>query len=282
MNTLPSLNDALSSSFNYRGLNTTQNSVQMNEPKPKRISIINSTPTKLVKQVDDDFKPMKIIGRIDLSSHLRSNSAYAWTHIVKEANPDPCKANSSTKEAESTPTRESRMVSVNEEHSTEEDKENKDIMAESDSQKESEKDSDDMKNLNEQSWLWNTKGSRLKPKAIHDKKLAVRSDVVNKTLLRSLKRYYTAEFENFSKFKLQSKSTQKNEIYAKLIEFTTKIYEDDDRFKQPEFSKVTMSDVIFYMGICINPAYMKKNSGSSSDRNKYHNFYSCLYKYSHK
>lgn len=115
-----------------------------------------------------------------------------------------------------------------------------------------------------------------------ESKLAVRSDVVNKTLLRSLKRYYTSEFEKVVKWNLHGKLINKDEIFDKLKKFTKEIYQNDARFNLPEFSGVTIDDLIFYMGVCINPVFMKKCSSSSHDRNKYQNFYNCLYKYSHK
>lgn len=106
--------------------------------------------------------------------------------------------------------------------------------------------------------------------------------MVNKTLLRSLKRYYTAKFEEQTKSKMLGKTAQKDELHDKLREFTRSVYEGDKRFNLPEFAEVTMDDLVFYMGICINPLYMKRIASSSQDRLKFQNFYSCLYKYSHK
>ena len=117
---------------------------------------------------------------------------------------------------------------------------------------------------------------------IINNRLAVRSDVVNKTLLRSLKRYYTSEFEKLVNCNLHGKIAQKEEVFEKLKQFTIEIYQNDDRFKLPEFKDVTMKDLIFYMGVWINPSFMKKWTGTPQERNKYQNFYNCLYKYSHK
>ena len=125
--------------------------------------------------------------------------------MLNKANQSTCQLNIASIQSQMHAASQSKLVSANEERSTEEDKDNKDIHLEL----QSHKDSDELDNLNEQSWMCNNKGSKSKPKAIPDKRLAVRSDVVNKTLLRSLKRYYTAEFENFTQFKLQGKTMQK-------------------------------------------------------------------------
>ena len=112
-----------------------------------------------------------------------------------------------------------------------------------------------------------------RPKPVSDKKLAVRSDVVNKTLLRSLKRYYTAKFEEETGYKRLSKDQQKKQIRTLLTDFTMKIYEGDTRFALDEFSKVSMDDLVFYMGICINPMYMKGKTATSKQRVKFQAFY---------
>ena len=205
MSTLPSLNHALSSDFDYRQYKTSQSWTQSTQLKSNRTPIINWTPHRLQAGKVDSFKPLAIIGRIDLSTNLRTKCTYAWTRMLNEANQSTCQLNIASIQSQMHAASQSKLVSVNEERSTEEDKDNKDIHLEL----QSHKDSEELDNLNEQSWMCNNKGSKSKPKAIPDKRLAVRSDVVNKTLLRSLKRYYTAEFENFTQFKLQGKTMQK-------------------------------------------------------------------------
>lgn len=106
--------------------------------------------------------------------------------------------------------------------------------------------------------------------------------MVNKTLLRSLKRFYTAKFENDLKFKQESKFNKSVDFLSNIEEFTKAIYLDDPRFKLPKFAGVSMSDLVFYMGMCINPTVMKKHISSAQSRSKFQNFYSCLYQYSHK
>jgi hypothetical protein len=89
----------------------------------------------------------------------------------------------------------------------------------------------------------------IKPKRRIGRKLAIRSDVVNKTLLRSLKRYYTAKFETATDYKAAGKFCTNKEMYDMLTEFTRQIYENNKRFELKEFSEVTLEDLTFYMGI---------------------------------
>lgn len=144
------------------------------------------------------------------------------------------------------------------------------------------KEEDLIRDFQNKPWMQDPKSSKTRPKALPDKKLAIRSDVVNKTLLRSLKRYYTAEFERQTQSKISTKSTQKEEVYQKIRDFTESIYQDEPRFGLSEFNDVTMDDLFFYMGICINPQMMKKTTSTPQERSRFQNFYSCLYKYSHK
>lgn len=111
--------------------------------------------------------------------------------------------------------------------------------------------SDDLiENFQDKPWMQQrNKDILYKPKSFSDSKLAIRSDVVNKTLLRSLKRYYTARFEQDTNYKTVGKFDTKQEIYEKLTEFTRSIYEGDRRFDVEEFSDVSFENLTFYMGI---------------------------------
>lgn len=88
-----------------------------------------------------------------------------------------------------------------------------------------------------------------KPKSVADSKLAVRSDVVNKTLLRSLKRYYTAKFEHETGFKNLSKEQQKANVKQIVRDFAISVYKDDERFQLEEFKDVDLEGLILYMSI---------------------------------
>jgi hypothetical protein len=120
-----------------------------------------------------------------------------------------------------------------------------------------------------------------KPKRRVQKNLANRSDVVNKTLLRSLKRYYTKKFKEATDYRAAGKCCTNKEMYDMLTEFTRQIYENNKNFELKEFAEVTLEDLTFYMGIWINPMLMRKFSYTHQERTKFHNFYNWLYAYSH-
>lgn len=130
--------------------------------------------------------------------------------------------------------------------------------------------------------MQDTRSSQGKVKEAVNKRLAVRSDVVNKTLLRALKRYYTAKFENENSAFHTHKNEKKEVVYQRIKDFAITVYKGDRNIGKEEFSDITIEDLCFYMGILINPSLMKRFSLQPHDRIKIQNFYNCLYNYSHK
>jgi len=220
--------------------NCEASSAPTSQPRKSRAIIVPST---VYKKQENDAAPFKVIGRISLQESRRNHYSYAWTiHSKLSSDSAPGQADEE-KQSQPAELEETKQPAVHEERSTEDEKDLNNIVSAM------QKDSDLLNDLDDKSWLGHTKGSKSRPRAISDKKLAVRSDVVNKTLLRSLKRYYTAKFENDVKYKSPTKSAQKDELFLKLQQFTSEIYQDDPRFDLPEFSGVTMEDLVFYMGI---------------------------------
>lgn len=277
MSTLPSLNTAL---FGLQSFKQTEpNCINKQEQECEKGMPTQPTLDNDKKETSevDIFTPMRVIGRMDLRTHALSKPGYAWTIYKKTS--DSTIGNSDNDEP-----KVSESVGEKVDSKQHADAQSMDDFSDKPESK------SDMHNTTEdlieefqnKPWMQDPKSNKCRPKAIPDKKLAVRSDVVNKTLLRSLKRYYTAKFDESTKGKLQNKGNQKDELYVKLKEFTEAIYKDDPRFNLSEFVGVTMEDLVFYMGICINPLHMKRKASTPQERNKFQNFYNCLYKYSHK
>lgn len=279
MNTLPSLSQALSGHTSFeQSQNNRQNMCFQKIEQPVQATHAQGE-NSVKKPKVDMFTPIKIIGKLNLKSHLSSKPGYAWSIVKKNStSTDNHSLNEEKPQAENK--EEELKGSVQGEDKTTSDGKDKAdnsvlVLPESSSQ-------DLIDEFQNKPWMQDPKSHKNKQKAVPDKKLAVRSDVVNKTLLRSLKRYYTSLFEEETKQKLSGKEAQKDELHEKLKAFTISIYTGDERFNLPEFQDVTMDDLVFYMGICINPLYMKKVASTPQERNKFHSFYNCLYKYSHK
>ena len=86
MNTLPSLNHALSSDFDYSHYKTSRSNDQSSQPTVKRTPIISSTPHRLQTGTPDSFRPIVVVGQIDMTASVRAKRTYAWTHVSVNAN----------------------------------------------------------------------------------------------------------------------------------------------------------------------------------------------------
>lgn len=108
-------------------------------------------------------------------------------------------------------------------------------------------------------------------------KLSVRKDVVNKTLFRSLKRYYTDLFmEQFSLTKKESSES----YMVKIRTFCTKLF--SEKLINVVQEGLTHSQVEKFLSILISPNHIKDLLTEADDMTLHKEYYSCLYQYSHK
>lgn len=111
--------------------------------------------------------------------------------------------------------------------------------------------------------------------------LAKRKDVVNKTLLRSVKRYYTSLFEHFMKENQYSKQ-EKREFWKEYIEeFTKSISGDYIETITPE-SGICLKEVNAFMASMIVPNNIKRTNCEEVYTSMMEEFSNLLYKYSIK
>jgi hypothetical protein len=108
------------------------------------------------------------------------------------------------------------------------------------------------------------------------KNLNVRQDVLNKTLLRSLKKYLTKEFDEFTNSKNLTFKERQSGFYGELDRFTA------DKYTNAQDSKFELSDISAYIGIIVWPEPMKKRFRGNNMHIKFNRkFYECVYKYTH-
>ena len=105
-----------------------------------------------------------------------------------------------------------------------------------------------------------------------NRKFALRRDVVNKTILRNMRRYYQRLFADsvpgYSKRRMRD---------PKL--FWTSLKEcAGDLFPVQEHGE---RDMAFYLGAVLNARAMKAVRSSSKDKREIDRVYSCMYAYSH-
>lgn len=108
-------------------------------------------------------------------------------------------------------------------------------------------------------------------------KLSTRKDVVSKTLLRSLKRYYTELF--YESYDLGKKESTESYLY-KIQEFSEKFL-SNKLFDMKEWG-ITLEQTISFIAIMISPGHIKSQLTEESEIALHKDFYSCLYQYTHK
>lgn len=108
-------------------------------------------------------------------------------------------------------------------------------------------------------------------------KLSTRKDVVSKTLLRSLKRYYTELF--FETYELDKKESPDSYI-QKIRAFTQSVL----GVKAAEMNAwgIEFEDAAKFLSIIVSPGHIKASLTDESDIALHKDFYSCLYQYTHK
>lgn len=116
----------------------------------------------------------------------------------------------------------------------------------------------------------------------------MRKDVVNKTLLRSIKRLIGLKFEEQSKIK-ELNSKQQKDKFLQLIEgfinhyfpcYTQVITVEDN--PNEEDSKLSQNGIKFIVGLLVNPKLLKSHFKSVKERTFFYLFQNLLRKYSHR
>lgn len=108
-------------------------------------------------------------------------------------------------------------------------------------------------------------------------KLSVRKDVVNKTLFRALKRYYTEAFLN--KFTLCKKEATSSYL-TKINQFCIETF--STHLERMTTWGITFEEVEKFISMIVSPNHIKNSLKDDADLIMYKDYYSCLYQYSHK
>ena len=116
--------------------------------------------------------------------------------------------------------------------------------------------------------------------------LAVRKDVVNKTLLRSMKRLIAQKFEADTGILNMAKDDQKSKFLELVDSFTrnyiskiceVSIIEDDE-----DESVISQNGIKFIIGLISSQQLMRSHINSIKERTFFYQYYQLLNKYSHK
>ncbi|CAI2372384.1 unnamed protein product [Moneuplotes crassus] len=107
--------------------------------------------------------------------------------------------------------------------------------------------------------------------------LSKRGDVVNKTILRAMKRYYLTEFDSlydFSSLSDKEKFQQFHELVRKYVTQEMGICEN--------LTTAELEDTILFFGSMISHIHMRRGITVSKIRTQVNSVHKCLYSYSHK
>lgn len=118
--------------------------------------------------------------------------------------------------------------------------------------------------------------------------LAVRKDVVNKTLLRSMKRLITQKFETESKIN-DLPADERKEQFLNLVDSFTHSYlpsvceivNVEDNNDEDE-SIISQNGVKFIIGLIVSQQLMRSHINTIKERTFFYQYYQLLNKYSHK
>lgn len=118
--------------------------------------------------------------------------------------------------------------------------------------------------------------------------LALRKDVVNKTLLRSIKRLISQKFEECSKITDLPSSEQKDQFLKLIDDFIQKYFPAinevttiEDTSKEEDFI-LSQSGIKFMVGLLASQNLAKSHFKSIKERTFFYLFYDLLKKYSHR
>ena len=116
--------------------------------------------------------------------------------------------------------------------------------------------------------------------------LAVRKDVVNKTLLRSMKRLITQKFENETGLNDMA-GEEKKSMFLKLVDQFTKSYfpsiSEIQNIEDNEDESILSQDgVKFIVGLIVSQQLMRSHINTIKERTFFYQYYQLLNKYSHK
>ena len=107
------------------------------------------------------------------------------------------------------------------------------------------------------------------------KDLSVRPDVVHKTILRSMKRYYYTEFETFTGFAAMPDKQRYAEFQQLIRKYVMAEFKSLDGLSEQQ-----IEDTIFFFGSLISHVHMRRGIKVSKQRTQVNFVHKCLYNYS--
>lgn len=109
------------------------------------------------------------------------------------------------------------------------------------------------------------------------KDLSIRPDVVHKTILRSMKRYYNTEFETFTGFGAMPDKQRYAEFQQLIRKFVMAEFKSLNGLSEQQ-----IEDTIFFFGSLISHVHMRRGIKVSKQRTQVNFVHKCLYNYSSK
>jgi hypothetical protein len=110
-----------------------------------------------------------------------------------------------------------------------------------------------------------------------------RQDVLGKTMVRSLKRYYLDLFNGSNNFKNYGQKSKNEQFYPLVKEFSGEQFTLSGKAEQAiKTHEVTMEDLTFFVGMMVSTAHIKKHVTNAKRKKDQVEFMSVIYSYSAK
>ena len=109
--------------------------------------------------------------------------------------------------------------------------------------------------------------------------LDIRQDVLNKSMLRSLKKYLTNKFLDETNFNSKTPADKKKDYNPLMTQFVTKYYPESTGNFKPKY--LNFKAMYAYIGVIVMPEIAKKELMDAPYRRFSQQLYQVLYNYSH-
>ena len=131
------------------------------------------------------------------------------------------------------------------------------------------------------SQLADTEADKPTSKSYNHVDLSKRQDVLNKSLLRTLKKYFTSKFNQETSYISLQSNQKKTKFLDMLSDFVNNHYGSKIAEASSEFG-ITYDDIYRYIAILINPELAKRGMKNRKHMNFSKLYYGVLYNYSNK
>lgn len=111
---------------------------------------------------------------------------------------------------------------------------------------------------------------------------STRQDVLGKTMVRSMKRFYLQQFLDSNDFKTFSQKQKKEQFFTLVQDFVKENFIATGKADQAKKFNISVDDLVFYIGMMVSTAHIKRHLQNPSRKQDQTDFMGVIYSYSTK